>query len=677
MGIDQYTILTLPRPRIQLVNIHAMIYICAQTSKTNPSTNDFIGRGLAKYTVSPVSNVALFGVPHQKQLAYSGYKDNIEAFIYATATKQKVLCTAPHFPIPSDYIPTYPDIFPRTLFGLARKTEPTGIAKMVLGLEKEKISVVVTNQGQAYTLDKPSFRTLSTILPRIAKPIITFQAGYSQVESSMAIMRVYQCIEAFLATNTYSYKKQDFDAPSRDAPVALGNRMTTRTTGYRYRPQYDHLKTKKMKYTEANAALPTRVDDQELADLTPEHHGSTEIESLVLVAKPSPLPATTSYGAPSDVPFVGGLAFPYFPGMLSADSKHIRDVVGRRFFRNLGAVGTDPRDAYKAFRASVNIAAGTQEGIILSHILLGVDQALETQTQLFLLFDGGVYLGFCLLGSEFKVFCHGVWHLPLTAEQLKAELAEITTHDTTLSKLADAMGEMYTKEGTQPIVLKEDIDSPIKLATLLSSLRVTEETDKEKSQVITNLIGRLNFPGDFRRPSADNISWAVRMLTNTEPMSSDTLIFIPRDNWAGLNTREYQILAAFGPRSISFRNSTGTEYRIPANSTESDPMSSAEAKEGKRDFLIVYEKPVRKALEDWHVLVETGRIRVHYGERAVGSRANRFLGDARDKIWRELKSARERGVIGVASEGGSRESVAAVSSVPIADLASGSIDEFF
>lgn len=654
-----------------------MLYICIQSSKQTPTTNDFATRDLANYTVARASDVGLLGKPNERQIAYSGYATNIECFLYATATKSKVSVKTDHVPLPVDYTPTFPCFYPRTIFSLAKKPTADALDRMFKKLEKEELVSITLGGGPAYLINKPSYTTIATILPQVAKPTITYHSGYSQVEGSASIVRVYQCIEAFLATNTYSYKKEDSETPA-DTKRGIAEIQDIRQGSYYIRDCWD-AKAKKPKYNNGNSAFPSRVDEHELQDLTPSLDGFVAASHLVMIAKPSPLPSSTSWGAPRDVPNKSGILFPYFPGMMAGDPKHIRDVVGRRFFRNLGTLTVSHQEAYKAFRKIVFSVAQTAEGVILSHVLCGVDLALDTQAQLYLLFDGGRYQGFVLLGSEFKVFIHGNWHAPLASDDLREELNTIATHDTLVARLASKLAGMSVISGDGLMSLTAgDIDSPLKLVGVLSRLKLEDVGGEDAIDELSDMVGRLAFPGTFLAQNPENIAKAVNLLTTCrdQPLPSNWFIFIPRSGWAKLAKREYQVLSAFGSRSISFRNSSGPEYRIPRSSTDDDPLANEAAKKEKRS-LIVFEKPISNAVTDWLALVESGMIRVSYTERALGCRATRFGGDSKDLIWRELKAAAEKELIGVKKVNDRSGAVASSSSISKKDVGTKDLGEFF
>jgi hypothetical protein len=91
------------------------VFIARQVTKTAKPTSAFSSRGITNLTQAKPSEITIFAKPQNEQLAYSGCKDSIEAFLYATAVKTSVLTSAREYPIPSEYTPIVPLSFPIVL----------------------------------------------------------------------------------------------------------------------------------------------------------------------------------------------------------------------------------------------------------------------------------------------------------------------------------------------------------------------------------------------------------------------------------------------------------------------------------------------------------------------------------------------------------------------------------
>jgi len=87
---------------------------------------------------------------------------------------------------------------------------------------------------------------------------------------------------------------------------------------------------------------------EEEKDLTPDRQGLVQLQDVVHVAKPSPLPSSTNFGPPSEVPFVSGLLFLRYPTAMSTSAR-------RRLMRDFKRMQTDPPAGVSASPISDNV----------------------------------------------------------------------------------------------------------------------------------------------------------------------------------------------------------------------------------------------------------------------------------------------------------------------------------
>jgi len=330
--------------------------------------------------------------------------------------------------------------------------------------------------------------------------------------------------------------------------------------------------------------------------------------------------------------------------MLSPDSAQIRQIVGQHFFRNLGSSTVNDKDAYKAFRASIADVSSSKAGIILSHVVTGVDLALNTQTQLFLIFDNEVYLGFALLGEEFSVFCNGVWTQPLDAIKLREELQTLQTHDKTLEDLISRLRLCVDDSGDSLAFEDDHARTMSGLADILAKIKVRDDYDDVKD--ISQILARLSFPTSYKTFRPANLKWVVESLTlqKDQPFPDDVPFHIPLQGWKDIDKKEYKVLASFGPRGPSFRGSPrGVELNI-AKFGEEDIFERRNENGGLvYDKLVVGEKVVREAVKDWKELVSKRSMRMEFAERQAGSRNHVFKAENLKTIWDALKAASQAG----------------------------------
>lgn len=621
---------------------HTMIYICANVGRT-PQTSIFAERGLSGKTQGLISGIELFAKAKNTQLAYSGYKDNIEAFVSATASREKILVSAGHFPIPNGYGVTMPLPLPRVVYKLNKPPTSDGLAKMRAGLARYGLRDAELGKGNpVFTLEAPDFRTLQENIPRVCQPRTGTVEGYAQMEIIPSVLKLYQCVDAFLATNTYFYREGSENLPPSVDPVhQAGDFQELRMRSYWYAQGHD----KTTPISDDHIPKRRRIGnaEPEALDLAPHRGGYVPASSVIHIAKPSPKPSKSSWGTPGEVPFHGGLLFPYFEGLLAQDTAGLRNLIASLFFRNFGQAGTDARDAFSDMRSKLGTFASTSAGIAMTHVLKGVELALQSQTHLFLLFDESDYLGFVLLGEAFSVCLRGTWTSPKTAALLRADLDMVQTRGQSLQVLLEKLSLCNDASGDSVADGTENLHDPRVLAKLLSKVSLKNcppETEKELSA----LVARTSVKVQYKSFSPLNISWGVRMLTIEKDVAlpDDTPLWIPNTGWALCGTREFQVFGAFGPRSFSFRDAKGVELTVP-KLTESDPFEQFDGGKKKYDRLIVGERTVAECINVWADLKAKRSVRMDFGERAGGSRNKVFPEDQYGPIWEALKAAANAG----------------------------------
>jgi hypothetical protein len=554
--------------------------------------------------------------------------------------KTKVLTSQPHFPIPPDYIPTVPIPLPRIILQLAKKPSDAFLKSFIEAIEPLGGQKVEVGKGlPTFTIERPSFSAISGSLRGVANHQSPQIEGYAQYASAFSSLQIYQFVDLFLRVQTYEYKGRlpDDDpavgavGPDAAAPYEIRNNVNW------YRSGADSKNYKTL------LALPLdkkrKVDDEEELDLTPKHLYTLNGAQTVLVAKPSPLPSSVNFGSPRDVPNKPGLLFPYFRGMLSSDTKGLRELVSTLMFRNIGdQKDKDPKEGYKHLRSVISTFANTEEGIIMTHIMTGCRLALDAQAILFLVFADGFYRGFCLLGEHFQVFHNGSWHTPLQATSLRTELDEIRTKQQSLTTLAAKLGQCEDHGGDVLQVDEARLSDMQYLAYMLSQVKI-EDDQKDLEQEISSLLGSILHVTEYRTFKPTLIADALESLSKPDKDISSVPFYIPTTGWGGIDAREYQVFAAFGPKSFSFRTTKGTEFRIPAKSTDTDQLRGDKKtrEEGVFNKILVYEKPVREAVRDWSEVKKHCSIRMDVAERAGGQRAHLFLNEQKDIIWNRLK----------------------------------------
>lgn len=609
-----------------------MIYTASQPSKLVPSTKEFVARALTGLTIGRLGEINMFGKPTEHQLAYDGYKANIECFLAATALGKKVSTRIEHHPFPASYTPTVTLPLPQVVFQLQGNPTAADLKKLEGKLEKEGMERLQIKNKNTFVLKKPSATSIRN-LSKMCPPTCAFLEGYAQLIGASSLLPIYEFVDAFLATHTYSYKKSDGAwNPAIDIYHPLP--LEIRTESAFYRQGYN--KNTKMPQFGKPITSYMKIDEAEPQDLTP-LMSSHVPASAVLIAKPSKVPSSKSFGTPSEVPNHPGLLFPYFEGLVSHDTRFIRSVISSVFFRNLGDENTTPRDAYVKMKENMGTATTTPQGDILGHVLKGVEMALDCQAQLYLLLDKQNYFGFILLGEEFSVFAHGKWISPMSAEKLREELDTLLTHDQVLDKLVVTLSRCNFEDSSQ-MVARADIDTPDLLMDILAEVDM-KSTDEKQIEAVSELLKNLTFPGSYRRINAENIEWAISTIVEGKGSGlGDEKLYVPYKDWSGIESIVFQTLAAFGTQSFSLIEPRGEEVAIPRSSSDASFYEiDSTGKVAKDKRLVVYEKNLRQCVKDWEQVIKSGRIKMALKERAAGSRGVMFTGEGLIRVWKAIQ----------------------------------------
>jgi hypothetical protein len=551
--------------------------------------------------------------------------------------KSKVLTSQAHFPLPVDYIPTLPLPYPRLILQLAKKPAEPFLRSFMAAIEPLRGNKVDVGRGSpVFTIDRPTFSAIQTSFRPYANASSPQIEGYAQYPAALASLQIYQFLDLFLRVQTYDYKgptNPNEETGNLDlADQSLGE---LRTQAIFFRPGVNDKNIKGV----LSGKGKRKVDMEEQEDLTAKTQYILNGHQTVLVAKPSPHPSSNNYGGTGAVPNKPGLFFPYFRGMISSDTKGLRDLISSLMFRNLGdPKDGNPKEAYKHLRSIVGTVASTEEGLILHHALFGCKMALDAQAILYLVIVDGTYRGFCLLGNHFSVFHNGSWVSPLSEQALRDELRTIRDRTETYSLLAAKMGQLQDEHGHGLMIDENRLPDLGYLASCLAKLRIKDD-QKELEQDVSNLLGSVLTVTEYRTFKPSLIADSVESLVKPDKDISSIPFYIPITNWSGIDSREYQVFASYGPRSFSFRTPRGTEIRIPIKSTDPDQLRGDKKtkEEGVYNKILAYEKPVREAIRDWEDVRRKGSIKMDMAERAAGQRAHLFMNEQKDIIWNMLK----------------------------------------
>jgi len=174
----------------------------------------FTSRGFPTNRQGPVSDSPIIAIALEHQLAYSGYKDNIDMFLAATALNKTFSIAIPGIDIEEKHFTySYPLDLPRICISFKPSTPVTFVNTSIEKLKKTcEVTRVegIKNHTKCFLLENPPMSFLNFVKPYILENAPR-QAGYCQIHEALQAAKVLAMIDLYLRTNTYPAFKDDED----------------------------------------------------------------------------------------------------------------------------------------------------------------------------------------------------------------------------------------------------------------------------------------------------------------------------------------------------------------------------------------------------------------------------------------------------------------------------------
>jgi len=615
-----------------------MVYIAAVSSgATNHPA--FKQRAIPNYTAARPSDLLIVGVPHAREIAYAGYKDNIDIFVSATSRQHKINTFTPGAKINlsrSTISPSFPpvDFIP----GIALSSDQMNtLEAKFAGMEPVRRVIGKTTH---LLLKKPNM-ALAENLVAGAMEHINPTPDHITPKAFLAGTYLTHILTEFLSTQTYPAWKSKDDR--REDEQILQQMETAFQIGSVKREACERAESSKKSRVEPEEDN-GEDEDTSMDDEQPEFVYDIKWDSLresVLVAKPSPLPYTFNYGGIADVPNFPGLAFPYFDRMLIPDNLTLRSILSTYFLRCLGDSRDEQRRVFKVLKLGLEQLARTRLGAEFMHVFIGIKLAIETQTRLFIVNVSGDYAGFVLLGARFSVLIDNEWHDAMEPEQLGEVVTAMSSHAKALNDLSRLLSNMQLRTtpaigGGKETIEPREIQSGHDLWAELQK-RVIPEDDYDN---LTDALRMISFSRNYKTINAENVAWAVDMMVKDAdiPVPTDSPLYVP-NAFTLLDDRLLKVLCTFGPDAFSFQNSSGSKYAItPASRSKDTNEEQSESGKGKvLPVVVVAIKGVLTALTDMRRTLKDKALTMDLRERAQKNRCIVFSGQQRDLVYSRLR----------------------------------------
>jgi hypothetical protein len=590
----------------------------------------FLQRGLNGLAPTQLSVLNLKGFPIIREIAHDAYSANIDMFVAATIRVEKLIVSAEgaHIKLSRTVLPI---AHPPVCFVPAVPMNPDQLTALLKKIEK--LRPEVSTQGNTKVITLQSMTPIAIdYIERIALENSHGGKGSIPFRTYKALLHLETCLLGFLATNTYpAFSKRDEDMDDTPAAAESGDRLLLQG-GFRRRMPDSDVMIKRRKVMMGGDDIEAVKDT--VTDEDPDaYEDELCLDGSVIVAKPSPIPPTFNFGdvskCPSNLP---GLTFPWFPRMNLPDKVSLRTLFTTLFLRTLGNDHESIKAEYKKWRADIEPICETDLGMAYSHLMTGMKLSLETQTRLYCIIQRNQYVGFVLLGAKFSLFNGTTWIQPVSPEELRVQLRQMSAHDVALEKIAEGISVMTiavpAAAGVVQEVTSADIDTAVKLFKRLAIRDRSTAPDG-----MTEHFGQLSYDVPYRTIGSKDIEIALNEMVDNVPLLDDVPLYIPPSMPAEFfEDRIYQILASFGPESFSLLNTTGTQYALQNPDLPEDLSTITQGGTRTKPGILVSRKGVAVAYRDMRQVIREKMYRMNMSERAARFRNLYYDGEPRDRI---------------------------------------------
>jgi hypothetical protein len=616
------------------------VFIAKKLAAQSLGHSSFQIRNIKGYTKAMPSEVFIRGVPNQIEAAYAAYKTHIDVFIGANLGQKALLLTNTGCAVGIKGEPILPvgPFFFQSGVNLSADAEERLLTR-IDGISKEKVGKVTKFQikvGSAETIEK---------ILSFAHPTFSPGNGEMSVQAADLAMHLLFFIRGFLATNQYpafstpkgAKLPEDFAGTLWSLHEESGG-----TAGDYIDCRADEVSAyqAKRRRLELEAKMEETRTKEEIEILSKEEVRAVKITSHRDAVWKAPVKkgrAESNYGPVGQIPNLPGLVFPYFEGMNAPDPLTLKMSL-TLFFRLLGKDFAECKKRMADFRQYTTTLAGSTLGQEIVHIITGVQLALDTQTRLFVVVEGG-YKGFVLLGAEFAVFDGTRWVESVSAADLRVELSAMDTHSAALRYVCDWMSALaITGEEDVQEVDASSITSAQQLIKQIQRRTVSDEAAEDLENIDAKMKA-LYFGGGYTDVNVDSLCKFMRDFLNPEipTIPTEGALFLTKYKM-NFEDRFLMHLSRFGPEAPVPMTSNGSEFAVPSPSSKVDPIFDPEDGGVPLQALPFYMKPIITAANDWRGIQKKKVVMLNLKERA-GPYKSHFFKDLATKrrLWAEVR----------------------------------------
>lgn len=308
------------------------------------------------------------------------------------------------------------------------------------------------------------------------------------------------------------------------------------------------------------------------------------------------------------VPNNRGHVFPYFHGLVTPDKDYVYMVFSRLFTRSLADNASSAQRVLTRLRSGIRSLATLRGGMILSHVYLGIQLAIDSQSCFKVILHHNVYKGFILESPHAHVINRGMVLTPLSMTDMTKEIEGLDTHGATLSKITRLI-RAHTVGGVIAYDIQpRDISTPRQLNLILGSLNDMGSLDDEDREKLKEMIPNLSFGEKYLEPTAENMTLFLNYCLTG---SNQVLEGKPFYYEAGLYLTSDKIergLAMFGPRVPSLHLGGNRTYTIPTHGEDKNLELAADGKGRNIPYFPFKLRPLKAAAQDWINIFISGTV---------------------------------------------------------------------
>jgi hypothetical protein len=255
---------------------------------------------------------------------------------------------------------------------------------------------------------------------------------------------------------------------------------------------------------------------------------------------------------------MGGLWFPYIAELALFDTETVPQVIDRWFLSSLAADTGECVEMMGKVRSDFGLLGKTEWGKSMTHAFKCMDICIRAQGRLKVVMDNGIYLGSCVMGSNFLVEINGQMYRPGSADNLRDAVLLSGSNRLLLRKIARECAAGET-----------EFDNISRMWELRSKISTAGGCSLTSQKEVEKLAMQLRFPEDKSwKPIVHDIAKAASYMDDGTPIV-DYPIEERLPITAGslfVNEKLRVIWSCFGYTAPSFRIPGGAAFDLSAPS---------------------------------------------------------------------------------------------------------------